>query len=309
MQALNCEHSIKAMWCTVSSACNSLSCVSVCVLAVAAKDNASQDGHAPEVVPADATAKKITSSGTTNKDTQSKMEHKYKAKSGDASADAGFVQQDSNRDKAKRSTGSPLFLSPATSLNSNSSGLSRHSSGGRADFDSLAAATTAVASAAAAPVKPAAKPVLLSSAALQKMDSNHNSAKFGKKAASVKSAKSVKSDNHSRTSSVDWQDVELQSEGEGKAPAHPMGVQGRPRGVPSHLGAKGTANAALRGAETETDDGLSEAEGGGGRQGQRAGLPELPSTDGNSAVLLSVSHRFIDCRRKSAAFSSCCMCQ
>ena len=251
--------------------------------AVTSKDAVFDDGHAPEVVPADASPKKTILDGQA-KDIQLKQNAKAgdaSAKAGDASADAVAVKQNSsagNRGKAKRLTASPVFLSPATSLNSNSSGLSRHSSGGRADFDSLANAATAVAT----HPKPAGKPVLLSSAALQKMDSNHNNNKgdkSGKKAASVKSVKSAKSGNHSRTSSIEWQDVELQSEGEDKAVRHPRGVHGGSKGGPSHMAhaaAKSSANAAFGGAETETDDGISETEG--GQLGLRAGPPEVPSS-------------------------------
>ena len=250
------------------------------------KNTVFEDGHAPEVVPADASPKKAVLDGQA-KDIQFKQNAKAgdakagDAKAGDASGDAVAVKQGSpagNKGKAKRPTASPVFLSPATSLNSNSSGLSRHSSGGRADFDSLANAATAVVT----NPKPAGKPVLLSSAAVQKMDSNHNSNKgdkSGKKAASVKSVKSAKSGNHSRTSSIEWQDVELQSEGEDKAVRHPRGVHGGSKGGSSHVAhaaAKGSANAAFGGAETETDDGMSEHEG--GQLGLRAGPPEVPSS-------------------------------
>lgn len=246
------------------------------------------------MVPADASYKKTAAHGQSKKSSQSNI------KAGVAAADAAAGKQDSsagsNKEKAKRPTSSPVFLSPATSLNSNSSGLSRHSSGGRADFDSLANTATAVATTGTTPtanIKPVGKPVLLSSAALQKMDSSNNSSKAGKKAASVRSAKSVKaakSGNHSRSSSVEWQDVELQSEGEDKALAHPRGAHGGSKGLPSHLadaaakgGRGGSASAAFGGAETETEDGMSEAETERGQQGQRAELPEAPSSIVTSA--------------------------
>lgn len=240
---------------------------------------AAKDEHAPEVVPADVSAKKASPPPAVHKPSQ--FLHKQE--------DAVLSKKEK---KEKRPSSSPVFLSPATSLNSTSPGLSRHGSGGRADFDSLATAAAASAGNVAN-----SKSVPLSSAALQKMDGSTDSRaskRAGRSAASVKSVRSVKSakaGSHSRSSSVEWQDVELQSEqseqseAEDRASLHSKGSPKRGASSLAHAAAKGSANAAHAVSDSERDEGLSEGEMERGGQDQSPGLPVvLPRSFGTAGT-------------------------
>ena len=146
-----------------------------------------------------------------------------------AKSKEGFGSSNSLASDAYRRSASPVFLSPATSLNSNSSSTALSSGGsdnfgqqsaGSKDADSFADAVDAAAnsnstsghavkdSTAAArqtiPTTAAGATEKLSSAALKKMDGGKGG----------KSGKSRSAKSHSRSSSVEWQDVELQSEAE-----------------------------------------------------------------------------------------------
>jgi len=202
-----------------------------------------RDGHAPEVVPADADIKPavakpgrraVKHSRSQSKATPAQSANAPKGsdiRAREASA-AGSGEEAAADIKARQSV-SPIFLSPATSLNSNSSNggksesLSQQASSREADSfaDAIAASRPAKASATAgkhdaaaagspAPAKQgAATAAKLSSAALKAMEGGEGS-KGGKgdKTSSRASAKS-----RSRSSSVvasEWADVELQSEAE-----------------------------------------------------------------------------------------------
>jgi len=204
-----------------------------------------RDGHAPEVVPADADIKpavakpgrravkhsrsqsKATPAESANapKGSDTRVREAPAAGSGEEAAAAATL--------TGRQSVSPIFLSPATSLNSNSSNggksesVSQQASSREADSFADAIAATHPAKASATAGKPsaaaagspatakqgAATAAKLSSAALKAMEGSEGS-KGGKggKASSRASAKS-----RSRSSSVaasEWADVELQSEAE-----------------------------------------------------------------------------------------------
>lgn len=216
-----------------------------------------KDGHAPEVVPADGDSRPaVAKSGrraVKHSKSQSKSKGPEPARTSNAAVSSeSQVREQSAADSHRQST-SPVFLSPATSLNSNSShgsrndGLSQQAH--NRESDSHADAVTAGSAASnpvTRPVKasgPAASTVRqniaadgtaamaktdgttgarLSSAALQAMESGRGSK--GTKAGSRASAKS-----HSRSSSVaasEWADVELQSEAEEEG-HNEKGQQGR----------------------------------------------------------------------------------
>ena len=203
-----------------------------------------RDGHAPEVVPAEADIKPAVAKpgrhAVKHSRSQSKAPLAESANapkgldSGASEASAGGSGEEAAAapDLIGRQSVSPIFLSPATSLNSNSSnggksdGLSQQAFSREADSfaDAIAATRPAKASAtdgkhaaaagSPAPAKQGASTAAkLSSAALKAMEGGEGS-KGGKgdKASSRASAKS-----RSRSSSVaasEWADVELQSEAE-----------------------------------------------------------------------------------------------
>jgi len=220
-----------------------------CAAGVAGKaglvSSAVRDGHAPEVVPADADIKPAVAkpgrravkhsrsqskaspaeSANASKGSDTRVREASAAGSGEEAAAAATL--------TGRQSVSPIFLSPATSLNSNlsnggkSDSQSQQASSREADSFADAIAATCPAKASATAGKPdiaaagspatakqgAATAARLSSAALKAMEGSEGS-KGGKggKASSRASAKS-----RSRSSSVaasEWADVELQSEAE-----------------------------------------------------------------------------------------------
>ncbi len=216
-----------------------------------------RDGHAPEVVPADANIKPaVTKPGrraVKHSRSQSKatMQEPANVSKGsdtrvrEASTAGSSEEAAAAANLTGRQSVSPIFLSPATSLNSNSSNggkstsQSQQASSREADsFADAIAATrpakafaTAGKHAAATAGSPAtakqgvATAAKLSSAALKAMEGGEGSSGGkGNKASSRASAKS-----RSRSSSVaasEWADVELQSEAEEEG--HGMeGQQGR----------------------------------------------------------------------------------
>lgn len=216
-----------------------------------------KDGHAPEVVPADGDSRPAVAKSGRRAVKHSKSQSKSKGTESARTSNAAVsseseMRQHSAADSHRQST-SPVFLSPATSLNSNSSNGSRNDGlsqqAHNRESDSHADVTTASSTAskpATHPVKtsgPAATAVKqsiaadgtaamaktdgttatrLSSAALKAMEGSRGSK--GGKASSRASAKS-----HSRPSSVaasEWADVELQSEAEEEG-HNEEGQQGR----------------------------------------------------------------------------------
>ncbi|DBA96678.1 TPA: hypothetical protein ACH3X1_015529 [Trebouxia sp. C0004] len=207
--------------------------------------SAMRDGHAPEVAPADADIKPAVAkpgrraakhSRSHSKATPAESASAPKGsgtRARQASAAGSGAEAAAVADTKGRQSVSPIFLSPATSLNSNSSNggksdtLGQQASSREADSfaDAIAATRPAKAAATAgkhdaatagspAPAKQgAATAAKLSSAALKAMEGGEGS-KNGKgdMASSRASAKS-----RSRSSSVaasEWADVELQSEAE-----------------------------------------------------------------------------------------------
>ena len=204
-----------------------------------------RNGHDPEVVPAEADIKPAVAKPGRHAVKHSRSQSKASlaesanapkgldSRVSEASAGGSGEEAAAAPNLTGRQSVSPIFLSPATSLNSNSSnggksdGLSQQASSREADSfaDAIAATRPAKASATAgkhaaaaagspAPAKQgAATAAKLSSAALKAMEGSEGS-KGGKgdKASSRASAKS-----RSRSSSVaasEWADVELQSETE-----------------------------------------------------------------------------------------------
>ena len=206
---------------------------------------------------------------------------------GSSGGESDVAVADSNRKSA-----SPVFLSPATSLNSNSStALSNGRSGSLGqqvyskDSDSLAEALAASGKKSAQAVKTAspaatvqkedvtattATTAKLSSAALKTMEGEKSSK--GRKA----SAKS-----HSRSSSVaasEWQDVELQSEAEDEGQQErqherTVGQSGSPSDK-SHVAVETSASAVSEYAEldNESELGIIESE----ERGQHAERSMMP---------------------------------
>ena len=201
-----------------------------------------RDGHAPEVVPADADIKPavakpgrraVKHSRSQSKATPADSANAPKGldtRAREASAAGSGKEAAAAADIKGRQSVSPIFLTPASSLNSNSSNggksdtLGQQASSRETDSfaDAIAATRPAKASTAGkhdaagspAPAKQGvATAAKLSSAALKAMEGSEGS-KGGKgdKASSRASAKS-----RSRSSSVaasEWADVELQSEAE-----------------------------------------------------------------------------------------------
>ncbi len=254
-----------------------------------------QDGHAPEVVPADEDLKtsaarpgrkavkasrsqgKSTQSSKTFESTETKP--KEQAVTGSGGEGDRALAADSNRRSA-----SPVFLSPATSLNSNSSSVLSSGMGDSKEADSLADAIAASgkpstqserasdsAGVAAGKDKPTA--AKLSSAALKSMEGAKSNK--GGKASSRASAKS-----HSRASSVagsEWHDVELQSEAEEEGGQDEKGRvrQSGPPPARPHAAQESAVSAADDYVESDNESelGIVESE----ELGQRAERAMVPS--------------------------------
>ncbi|KAA6427596.1 MAG: hypothetical protein FRX49_02259 [Trebouxia sp. A1-2] len=250
--------------------------------------SAMRDGHAPEVVPAEAdmqlavakpSRRAVKHSGSQSKATLAESANAPKGSDTGVretgATGSGEDEAAAAADLKGRQSVSPIFLSPATSLNSNSSNggksdsQSQQASSRDADSfaDSIAATRPAKASATAgkhdaaaagspAPAKQgAATAAKLSSAALKALEGGEGSK--GGKRDKVSSRASAKS--RSRSSSVaasEWADVELQSdaEEEGRVEGHQGRVTHHSGSPPTRLHAAGETAASAAGDYCESDN-------------------------------------------------------
>lgn len=233
-----------------------------------------RDGHAPEVVPADGDSRASKAKPARSAMKKSKSHGKFKAasKKSETTSESATIEQAGGQDEGTddRKSDSPVFLSPAESLNSNSStGFSsgRSNSLGQQgrESDSFADAATAALAASSQSVKPVfsdaaskkkdSASTKLSSAALKSLDGAK-----GSKASKASSRASAKSP--SRSSSVaEWHDVELQSEAEDEAHHDKAAAISHQSGPPpAKRCAAGTAALAASDSDNDSELGIAEGE-------------------------------------------------
>lgn len=257
-----------------------------------------RDGHAPEVVPADGDSRASKAKPARSAMKKSKSHGKFRAasKKSETNSESTTTEQaggqvEGTAGSSDRKSDSPVFLSPAESLNSNSStGFSsgRSNSLGQQGRESasFADAATAALAASSHSVKPVSSDATskqkepastkLSSAALKSLDGAK-----GSKASKASSRASAKSP--SRSSSVaEWHDVELQSEAEDEAYHDKAPTIPHQSGPPPAKGrAAGTAALAASDSDNDSELGIVEGE----QQDQHVSASSIMTSQGEVLTL------------------------